>query len=197
MKIKTTNKQHNRMYSNNIQQRTQHYRVYSNMTRDWFQWFIDSQHCSSTSSPSLSDICRLHLNYLTIQLSSINQSINQSESEPEFEYEFADYSFFTFGDLDLGIGFFSEDDDPDFFKDFFNYWLDDNSTFYFADEEDLWESEFTAELFFIKICSIGWSYCNWFCGCLSSGAILSENNSLTSFIWMLTWTFQSPIDASM
>ena len=34
MKIKTTNKQHNRMYSNNIQQRTQHYRVYSNMTRD-------------------------------------------------------------------------------------------------------------------------------------------------------------------
>lgn len=75
MKIKTTNKQHNRMYSNNIQQRTQHYRVYSNMTRDWFQWFIDSRHCSSTSSPSLSDICRVHLNYLTIQLSSINQSI--------------------------------------------------------------------------------------------------------------------------
>lgn len=26
--------QHNRMYSNNIQQRKEHYRMYSNMTRD-------------------------------------------------------------------------------------------------------------------------------------------------------------------
>lgn len=34
VKLKTSKGQHNRMYSNNVQQRTQHYRVYSNMSRD-------------------------------------------------------------------------------------------------------------------------------------------------------------------